>query len=113
MSVIQFTTVVGPDGAIHPPPGVDLPEGEIEVSVRPRSDLKAAGDARLRELCAQRGLSWDSLTPDVRTRLLEDLAFAERGVPAPRSGPGACQGAILYMAPDFDAPLEELKEYME
>jgi prevent-host-death family protein len=31
----------------------------------------------------------------------------------PRPGPGLCKGAILYMAPDFDAPLEELKEYME
>jgi antitoxin (DNA-binding transcriptional repressor) of toxin-antitoxin stability system len=31
----------------------------------------------------------------------------------PRPGPGACRGMIAYMAPDFDAPLEELKEYME
>jgi prevent-host-death family protein len=31
----------------------------------------------------------------------------------PRPGPGVCRGQIAYMAPDFDAPLEELKEYME
>ena len=31
----------------------------------------------------------------------------------PRPGPGVCRGMIAYMAPDFDAPLEELKEYME
>lgn len=30
-----------------------------------------------------------------------------------RPGPGLCKGAILYMAPDFDAPLEDFKEYMD
>jgi antitoxin (DNA-binding transcriptional repressor) of toxin-antitoxin stability system len=30
-----------------------------------------------------------------------------------RPGPGLCKGMITYMAPDFDAPLEDLKEYME
>jgi antitoxin (DNA-binding transcriptional repressor) of toxin-antitoxin stability system len=32
------------------------------------------------------------------------------------SGPrrlGSAEGSILYMAPDFDAPLEDFKEYME
>ena len=32
---------------------------------------------------------------------------------SPRPGPGLCKGVIAYMAPDFDAPLEDLKEYME
>jgi antitoxin (DNA-binding transcriptional repressor) of toxin-antitoxin stability system len=32
---------------------------------------------------------------------------------SPRPGPGLCRGAIVYMAPDFDAPLEDMKEYME
>jgi len=31
----------------------------------------------------------------------------------PRPGPGLFKGVITYMAPDFDAPLEDLKEYME
>jgi antitoxin (DNA-binding transcriptional repressor) of toxin-antitoxin stability system len=26
---------------------------------------------------------------------------------------GTMQGTVLYMAPDFDAPLEDFKEYME
>ena len=26
--------------------------------------------------------------------------------------PGTLKGTVLYMAPDFDAPLEEFKEYM-
>ena len=30
-----------------------------------------------------------------------------------RPGPGVCKGEILYMAPDFDAPLDDMKEYME
>ena len=31
----------------------------------------------------------------------------------PRPGPGLGKGSILYMAPDFDEPLEEMREYME
>jgi antitoxin (DNA-binding transcriptional repressor) of toxin-antitoxin stability system len=27
--------------------------------------------------------------------------------------PGTLRGTVLYMAPDFGAPLEEFKEYME
>jgi antitoxin (DNA-binding transcriptional repressor) of toxin-antitoxin stability system len=30
-----------------------------------------------------------------------------------RPGPGLCKGMITYIAPDFDAPLEDMKEYME
>ena len=30
-----------------------------------------------------------------------------------RPGPGLCKGMITYMAPDFDAPLDDLKDYME
>ncbi len=30
-----------------------------------------------------------------------------------RPAPGMFPGSIIYMAPDFDAPLEEFKEYME
>ena len=31
----------------------------------------------------------------------------------PPRRPGTLRGTVLYMAPDFDAPLEEFKEYME
>ena len=30
-----------------------------------------------------------------------------------RPAPGLGKGSILHMAPDFDEPLEEFKEYME
>jgi antitoxin (DNA-binding transcriptional repressor) of toxin-antitoxin stability system len=33
--------------------------------------------------------------------------------PRQRPGPGLCKGMITYIAPDFDAPLADLKEYME
>jgi antitoxin (DNA-binding transcriptional repressor) of toxin-antitoxin stability system len=31
----------------------------------------------------------------------------------PRPAPGLGKGSILYMAPDFDEPLDEFKDYME
>jgi antitoxin (DNA-binding transcriptional repressor) of toxin-antitoxin stability system len=31
----------------------------------------------------------------------------------PRPAPGLGKGSIVYMAPDFDAPLDEFKEYTE
>ncbi len=37
----------------------------------------------------------------------------QRQVRPSRPAPGLGKGSILYMAPDFDAPLEEFKEYME
>ena len=33
--------------------------------------------------------------------------------PPERPAPGLGKGSILYMAPDFDAPLDDFKEYME
>ena len=31
----------------------------------------------------------------------------------PRPGPGLGKGVITFIAPDFDAPLEDMREYME
>lgn len=31
----------------------------------------------------------------------------------PRPGPGFGKGQVLYMAPDFDGPMEEFKKYEE
>jgi antitoxin (DNA-binding transcriptional repressor) of toxin-antitoxin stability system len=33
--------------------------------------------------------------------------------PSPERRLGTLKGTVLYMAPDFDAPLEDFKEYME
>ncbi len=41
MKPIQFETVVGTDRVIRPPAGVALPEGVIEVTIRPLRPLAA------------------------------------------------------------------------
>ncbi len=38
---------------------------------------------------------------------------AERPAGVPRPAPGLGQGSILYMAADFDEPLEEFKDSVE
>ena len=38
---------------------------------------------------------------------------AEHPARPPRPAPGAGKGSILYMAPDFDEPMEEFKEYTQ
>jgi prevent-host-death family protein len=43
------------------------------------------------------------------------VARLVRAVNAPQRQPrrpGTLRGTVLYMAPDFDAPLEDFKEYM-
>lgn len=113
MSAIQFTTVVGADGAIHPPAGLALPQGEIEVSVRLATEPNPSLEVRGRELATRRGFNWDTLLEESRAVLIEDVKYEALGLRRPRPGPGACKGMILYMAPDFDAPLVDMKEYME
>jgi prevent-host-death family protein len=39
--------------------------------------------------------------------------IGERPARPPRPAPGMGKGSILYMAPDFDDPMEEFQEYME
>lgn len=59
------------------------------------------------------------LGPGDEIEIQENLSTVARivGPPKPRSTeprqPGLLRGAILYMADDFDAPLEDMKEYME
>ena len=60
----------------------------------------------------------DSLAPGediVITENQQPVArlVGERRVRPARPAPGLGKGSILYMAPDFDEPLEEFKEYME
>jgi antitoxin (DNA-binding transcriptional repressor) of toxin-antitoxin stability system len=62
----------------------------------------------------------DSLAPGdeiILTRNRQPVAKlvreASKPQPKQRPGPGVCKGMITYIAPDFDAPLEDMKEYME
>ena len=61
----------------------------------------------------------DRLTPGdevILTRQQQPVALLVYQV-TPRSGqrppPGLGKGMISFIAPDFDAPLDEMKEYME
>lgn len=67
--------------------------------------------ARLKELI-------DRLAPGEEVILTQNQLpvaklIAERPARPPRPAPGLGKGSILYMAPDFDEPLEEFREYME
>ena len=71
----------------------------------------AEAQSRLKELI-------DNLAPGeeiVLTDNQQPVARLVRGRPAhpSRPAPGLGKGSILYMAPDFDEPPEEFKEYME
>lgn len=56
-----------------------------------------------------------SLSPDDRRRLLErlehDPELSKQKTPVRRAG--TLKGTVKYMAPDFDAPLDDFREYME
>jgi antitoxin (DNA-binding transcriptional repressor) of toxin-antitoxin stability system len=60
----------------------------------------------------------DALAPGeevVITRAGQPVARLTRPTDMPKGVPifGRGKGTVLYMAPDFDAPLEDFKEYME
>jgi hypothetical protein len=56
-----------------------------------------------------------SLSPDDRRRLLErleqDEVLSTSKLPIRRAG--TLKGTVKYMAPDFDAPQDDFREYME
>ena len=59
----------------------------------------------------------DRLTPGdevILTRNRQPVAqlVTEQAKP-PRPAPGLGKGSLIYMAPDFDAPLEEFQEFSE
>jgi hypothetical protein len=55
-----------------------------------------------------------ALTPDERRELIDRLAHEEQNTQKPIvRRPGTLKGTVKYMAPDFDAPLEDFREYME
>lgn len=67
--------------------------------------------AKLKELI-------DKLAPGEEVILTENQQpvaklIGERLARPPRPAPGLGKGSILYMAPDFDEPMEEFREYME
>ena len=57
------------------------------------------------------------LQPDEEVVITENNQPVARLVatasPQPKRRLGTLKGTVLYMTPDFDAPLEDFKEYME
>ena len=55
-----------------------------------------------------------ALTPDERRELIDRLAHEdEKSQEVFVRRPGTLRGTVKYMASDFDAPLEDFREYME
>ena len=55
-----------------------------------------------------------ALTPDERRQLIDRLSDEEQHSKDHYTRPpGSLRGTVKYMAPDFDAPLEDFREYME
>jgi antitoxin (DNA-binding transcriptional repressor) of toxin-antitoxin stability system len=48
----------------------------------------------------------------ILTKNQRPVAKLVSGLPLPRQ-PGTLRGTVVHMAPDFDQPLEDFKEYME
>lgn len=56
----------------------------------------------------------NALTPQERHELIDRLALQEQNSHEQIvRRPGTLKGTVKYMAPDFDAPLEDFREYME
>ncbi len=58
----------------------------------------------------------DTLAPGEEVILTRNAAPIAKLMSEPTREPrvaGICKGMVLYTAPDFDAPLEDMKEYME
>ncbi|HEY2784665.1 MAG TPA: hypothetical protein VGJ05_06775 [Fimbriiglobus sp.] len=58
------------------------------------------------------------LAPGQEVEIVENLRIVAKligGQPvrSPRPAPGLGKGSVLYIAPDFDEPMEEFKEYTE
>jgi prevent-host-death family protein len=69
--------------------------------------------AKLRELINQLAPGEEVIITENQEPVAKLVNEQQRPTRPTRPGPGLCKGMITYMAPDFDAPLEDMKEYME
>ena len=76
-------------------------------------DHRGRGQARLKELISQLAPGEELVITDHEQPVARLVGEPSKPTKPPRPGPGLCKGMITYMAPDFDAPLEDMKEYME
>lgn len=71
----------------------------------------AEAQAKLKEIICQLAPGEEVVITDNQLPVAKLVSTAEP--PRKPRQPGTLRGTVLYMAPDFDAPLEEFKEYME
>jgi prevent-host-death family protein len=69
--------------------------------------------ANLKELIHQLAPGDEVIITENQQPVAKLVSEAPKPQPKQRPGPGLCKGMITYIAPDFDAPLEDMKEYME
>jgi antitoxin (DNA-binding transcriptional repressor) of toxin-antitoxin stability system len=88
------------------------------MKLRPQKGEKNMTSLSIQEAQAQLPALIHGLGPSDEVEVTENGRPLARIIPAttpvrePRR-PGTLRGTVLYMAPDFDAPLEDFKEYME
>ena len=88
MEEIRFHTVVDADGIIRPPAGIDLPVGELEVTVRPKrqpSGTEAVPDplAATRSWLLGRAADAEAHAPPLPDDLAEHHDHYAHGKPRP------------------------------
>jgi hypothetical protein len=86
MGAIRFTTVIGQDKVIHVPAGVALPQGEIEVTVRPVAEERSAGSDHLastREWLLALAAAAEKAGPDLPSDMAERHDQYAHGKPQP------------------------------
>ena len=69
--------------------------------------------ATLKELIHQMAPGEEVVITENQQPVAKLISQPAKATQPTRPGPGLCQGMISYMASDFDAPLEDMKEYME
>src|SRR5262245_2101442 len=69
--------------------------------------------ARLKELIRQLNPGDEVIITDHQQPVAKLVSELPKPKPGVRPPPGLGKGMITFIAPDFDAPLEDLKEYME
>ena len=85
MEDIHFNTVVDCEQVIRPPEGVKLPEGEIEVTVRPRSAVTASANplAPTRDWLLALAKEAEQARPNLPADLAEHHDHYAHGKPLP------------------------------
>src|SRR5260370_9461507 len=69
--------------------------------------------AKLKELIHQLAPGEEVVITENEQPVAKLVSEQPKAQPKQRPGPGLGKGMITFIAPDFDAPLEDMKEYME